>query len=207
MVKQVEWKALKREKLSQGQMKDKRKEGFVPVNLNFRGKDSMSLFIDGYSLQNRPYGNFKIELAVEGEKEVYTCFLKDLQYGHVANLIIHADLQGLTKGQELDMDVVIELVGESIGIKNGGALNLGVSSVKIRTLPRNMPSKFEVDISELNIGDSIDVKDMTFKAEHVLIEPVEGMIVSIAERKVYVEEEAGDTDLPTEPEILSEKEK
>ncbi len=56
--------------------------------------------------------------------------------------IIHADFQGLTVGQELDIDVPFEIVGDAPGVKAGGILNTSVTSCKIRTLPKKHPRNY-----------------------------------------------------------------
>lgn len=204
MIQQVEWKVEKRKKMTKGEMKDKRKAGFVPAILSIRGEESVPFFIEDTVLKNRPYGNFKIDLKVKGIKDPFPCFIKELHYGHIANIIIHADFQGLKKGQELDVDVPIELVGTPIGVDQGGVLMSDITSVRIRTLPRNMPEKITVDISGLNIGETIGVQDIEFKKEHVLQEPTSGSVASVIEKAKMEDEPAAE---PTEPIILSEKDK
>lgn len=203
MLQTVKWKASKREPLTQGEMKQKRKEGFVPAVIVSRGKQSVPVFITGYDLLKRPFGNFRIELNIEGEKKPVDCLLKDLQYNFSSDRVVHADLHELTVGQELDVDVAFELMGEPAALKNGGVLNTAVQSVRIRTLPRNIPEKIEVDISGLKMGGSIHISDIKFAKEHTLLEPTEGVIVYISEPKMMAEPEA-EGEMP-EPEIISEK--
>lgn len=203
MLQTIKWEAARRENITQGEMKAKRMAGFVPAVVISRGKESTSVFLNAYDLKKRPFGNFRIELQIEGEKETVDCLLKALQYNHTADSIIHADLQELTKGQELDVEVSFELVGTPVGIKNGGVLNHGISSVMIRTLPRNIPEKIIVDISKLNVGDSLHVSDVKFGGDYTLLEPTEGTIAYISEPR-SMESETGSGEI-SEPEIIKEK--
>jgi len=203
MIQTIKWTATIRENMTDGELNAKRKSGFVPAIISTRGKESTAVFLLASDLKKRPYGNFRIELTVEGIKEPFDCFLKDLQYNHTSDTIIHADLQGLTVGQELDIDILIELVGNPEGVKAGGVLNTSIHSVRIRTLPKNMPEKIVVDISKMKIGDSIHISDIKFSDLHTLLEPTEGTIVSIAEPR-KAEDETSEEEA-TEPEIITEK--
>lgn len=205
MLQTIKWKATKREPLTQGELKAKRASGLVPAVLISRGKESVPVFLSGYDLQKRPFGNFRIELSIEGEKETIDCLLKELQLNFSADKIIHADLHELTKGQELDVDVSFELTGDPVGLKKGGILNTGIASVRIRTLPRNIPEKIVVDISGLGLGESVNISDIEFNENHTLIEPTEGTIAYVSEPKMAEDENAEGSDEMSEPEIISEK--
>ena len=205
MIETIKWEATKRKDMTQGEMKAARKSGLVPAIINLKGKESVSVMMNLIDIQKRPFGNFRIELKVKGIKEPFDCFLKTIQYNFNQD-IVHVDFQGLTVGQELDIDVAFELLGEPAGVKMGGILNTGVTGVKIRTLPKNMPNSIQVDISGLNIGDSINVTDIKFSENHTLIEPLEGVVASILAPKTEEEAEADMTPgEAAEPEIISEK--
>lgn len=204
MIQTIKWEASKRKPMTQGEMKANRKEGLVPAVISLRGEESVSVFLNALDIQKRPFGNFRIELKVKGVKEPYDCFLKSMQYDHFAGKPIHADLQGLIKGQEIDIDVHFELTGEPAGVKQGGILNTDITSVKIRTLPRNIPEKITIDISGLKIGESLHISDVKFSDDHTLLEPLEGAIVHISEPRM-VETEASESGELPEPEIISEK--
>jgi large subunit ribosomal protein L25 len=203
MLETIKWEAIKRKPMTQGEMKAMRAEGFVPAIISRKGEESVSIALKEMDLIKRPFGNFRIELKVKGIGEPFDCFLKSLQHDYAANRIIHADLQGLVVGQELDIDVTLELVGDAPGVKDGGILNTSITTVKIRTLPKNIPNSIPVDISALKIGESINITDLVMKEEHTLVEPLEGSIVSITEPRAEVEE-AADTEM-VEPEIITEK--
>ncbi len=203
MIQNIKWEATKRKPITKGEMNVQRAEGLVPAIINSKGEETLSIFIKHFDLMKRPSGNFRIELKVKGIKEPFDCFLKELQYDYVSGKIIHADFQGLTVGQELDIDVPFEIVGDAPGVKAGGILNTSVTSCKIRTLPKNIPGTIQIDVSGMEIGDSINITDVKFAEEHTLIEPLEGSIVSIIDKRR--EEETEEETEITEPEIITEK--
>lgn len=203
MIETIRWEGTKRKDMTKGEMNAMRTSGMTPAIITLKGENSVPVFLNTMDIEKRPFGNFRIELKIKGIKEPFDCFLKTIQYNHDSTRIVHADLQGLVVGQELDLDVMIELIGEAPGVKQGGILNTGLTSVKIRTLPRNIPGSIQVDISELNIGDSIGVQDIKFSEDHTLIEPLEGGVVSCSEPKVEAEVDP-DAEMAM-PEIITEK--
>lgn len=205
MIKTIKWEATKRKPMTQGELSDARKSGLVPAVITERGKDSTPIMMNVLDLEKRPFGNFRVELKVKGIKEPFDCFLKTLQYNHTADKIIHADFQALTVGQEVDIDVSFEIVGEPAGLKMGGILNTGITSVKIRTLPRNIPEKITVDISHLNIGESFNITELEFHERYTLLEPTEGSIAYVSEPRIEEVEAAEPMDSMPEPEIISER--
>ncbi|PLX68491.1 MAG: 50S ribosomal protein L25 [Denitrovibrio sp.] len=204
MIQNIKWEATKRKEMTKGELKIQKAAGLVPAIITRRGEDSISIFVNHMDLVKRPSGNFRIELKVKGIGEPFDCFLKELQHDYVANTIIHADFQGLTVGEELDIDVPFELVGTAPGVKAGGILNTSITSCKIRTLPKNIPGTIQIDVSELQIGDSINITDVKFAAEHTLVEPLEGSIVSMIDKRKE-EEETEEASEIAEPEIITEK--
>jgi len=199
----VKWQAFKKEGLTKGQLKAKRREGLVPAVLNKKGQEPLTFFVNSMDIKNKPSGNIKITLEIEDQKEPILCFLKSIDRDYTTNPI-HADFQELTIGQELDVEVHIKLIGEPKGVKSeGGILNVGVTSIKIRTLPKNMPENIEVDISMLKVGDAIDVKDIKLGEDYTLIEPTEGLVASVIVPKEEAESEMSD-EMP-EIEIIKEK--
>ncbi|PLX67629.1 MAG: 50S ribosomal protein L25 [Denitrovibrio sp.] len=205
MIKTIRWEATKRKPMTQGEMNEARKAGQVPAIVTHRGEDSIPIMMNVMDLEKRPFGNFRVELKIKGIKEPVDCFLKTLQYNHTADKIIHADFQSLTVGQEVDIDVSFEIVGEPEGLKHGGILNTSITSVKIRTLPKNIPEKITVDISHLKIGEAFNITEVEFSEEHTLLEPTEGAIAYVSEPRLEEVEPADGPEEMPEPEIISER--
>ena len=104
------------------------------------------------------------------------------------------------------MEIPVHLIGESPGVELGGILEHGLREIKLESLPKNIPDKIEVDITNLNIGDVLFVKDLSLPEEVRLVEEEEKVVVSIlAPRKVEEEavEETVEETVDTEPEVIS----
>lgn len=86
--------------------------------------------------------------------------MQDIQFHPVTDKIIHIDFYQLFKDKELTMDIPVRLHGNSPGVRNGGRLLFRKRKLAIKALPDNLPDFFDIDISELNIGDNISVETL-----------------------------------------------
>jgi len=104
--------------------------------------------------------------------------IKDIQRNSLTRKFVHIDFLEVAQDKEFNTTVRVTLTGESIGVKlHDGILQQLVTDVPVRCLPKNLPSDFELDISELNLGDSVSVKDLTV-GEGVVIGLDEGQIIA-----------------------------
>ncbi len=179
MLTNVKWEAIPRGDMTKGELKKKREEGLIPAVVSSRGKESTSLFVKLSDLQRRPYGNFTIELEFNDNREPITCFLKNIQFSHVGYKILHVDFQELTRGQEVDIEIPLQLTGEPVGLDKGGIVNQLIDKVLIRTLPKYLPEKFEMDISHLDVNESVDITELKLPEHITLLEPTEGTVASV----------------------------
>ncbi len=147
-----------------------------------------------------------ISLKVEGHDE-YECVIKDVQFDPVTDKILHFDLLGLTRGEVFQLEVPVQLKGSAAGVKEGGILQENLHKLSIECLPKDIPEALEVDVSELNIGDSIHVGELSFEnvkilnpedsiVASVIVPKIEKEVVEEAEELEVAEEEA------TEPEVI-----
>lgn len=113
----------------------------------------------------------------------YLTKLQDVQFHPVTDKVIHADFLELT-GKQIKMDIPLRIKGNSPGIMRGGKLVINKRKVPIKAKPEDMPEFLDLDISNLDIGDLIKVKDIKSDSFKILLEP-ETFLVKIAKtRKV-----------------------
>lgn len=142
-----------------------------------------------------------IGLEMEG-KEESECILKDVQFDPVTDKVIHFDLIGLTKGETIEIEVPVRLVGSAIGVKDGGILQHVLHKIHIECLPKDIPDQVDVEVTNLKIGDSVHVKDLQIEAVKFTTLS-DSVIVSVTHPKVEKEPVAGETTEITEPEVIS----
>ncbi len=149
---------LKVEKRETGKQiaKQYRREGKVPGVYYIRGEESIPILSDPLSLRPVVFTREThiISLEMEGE-EPKECVLKDITFDPVTDKITHFDLIGLSRGEMMNFEVPVVVTGAAPGVREGGILQQNIHKLNIRCRPSKLPSKVEVDISELELGSSI----------------------------------------------------
>ena len=148
-----------------------------------------------------------ISLKLDGHEE-YECVIKDVQFDPVSDEVLHFDLIGLTRGEKIQLEVPIKLLGNAVGVKEGGLLQESMHKLSIECLPKDIPQLLELEVTELNIGDSIHVSDLNFE-NITILNPENTIVVSVVLPKVEIEveeveegEELAEEEGAAEPEVI-----
>jgi len=148
-----------------------------------------------------------ISLKLDGHEE-YECVIKDVQFDPVTDEVVHFDLIGLTRGEKIQLEVPIKLLGNAVGVKEGGLLQESMHKLSIECLPKDIPQLLELEVTELNIGDSIHVSDLNFE-NITILNPENTIVVSVVLPKVEIEveeveegEELAEEEGAAEPEVI-----
>lgn len=141
-----------------------------------------------------------IDLVIDGTER--SVVVKQVQMDKRRREPMHVDFFVVTANRPLEVNVPIELHGTPAGVREGGLLDVQRREVRISVLPRFIPNHVEVDVSALNIGDSLHVKDLVagLPAEAEVLDDLELAIVAVVPPRV-VEEEEPDTEA-AEPEVI-----
>ncbi|GMQ81395.1 MAG: hypothetical protein BMS9Abin05_0826 [Rhodothermia bacterium] len=128
----------------------------------------------------------RVEITLDGK--AYECILKDVDFDPITDKPIHADFQILVAGELLTLNVPVHYVGDSVGVLDGGTPQEFVHEISVRCLPKHIPDHIDVDISHLNIGDSILVRDLDL--ENVTINfPEDQALISVIQPREIIEPE------------------
>ena len=105
--------------------------------------------------------NVLVELAIAGEDSSRTALVQEVQHSPVGGDIRHIDFHAVSMDQMIQAEVPLEPTGIAVGVKTfGGLLEQSLRSLAIECLPADLPDRITVDVSQLNIGDSIHVRDI-----------------------------------------------
>jgi large subunit ribosomal protein L25 len=105
--------------------------------------------------------NVLVELEVAGEKSNRTALVQEVQHSPVSGDILHIDFHAISMDETIQAEVPLEATGIPNGVKNfGGLLEQSLRALTIECLPRDLPDRITVDVSQLNIGDSIHVRQI-----------------------------------------------
>ncbi|KHE71486.1 50S ribosomal protein L25/general stress protein Ctc [Halobacillus sp. BBL2006] len=198
--------AKQRQDLKQSVTRELRLEGNVPSVVYGKDKEPITVAVNSIELLKtvRDEGkNAIISLDIEGKDSV-DVMLHEYQIDPLKDELIHADFYVVNMSEEMDVEVPIHLEGEAAGSKEGGVLQQPLYELAIRAKPRDIPEEILLDVSELNIGDSILVGDLKEARGYEITEDDDTTIVSVTPPEEMPEEpEAVDED--AEPEVINEK--
>ena len=149
-----------------GQIRDKaaraavtRNEGRIPAVI-YGGEVNEQFSVTMNDIKSLIYTpDFKLgELELDGSK--YRCIVQDVQYHPITDNIVHVDFLAIENGRKVKVDVPIRFKGVSPGVKEGGTLMQSMRRVQIKVDPEHLVEEMILDISELNLGFSVKVKDI-----------------------------------------------
>lgn len=145
-----------------------RREGFIPAVMYNKGKEGETLAIKsvefGTFLRQVKSGHLPTTIftLVDDNKRERRVIIKDIQYNITTYAVTHLDLEELLDDQKINVKVPIECIGaaECPGVKLGGVLRPVIRHIRVRCLPKDIPSYFELNVSSLGLKQSKRLKDL-----------------------------------------------
>lgn len=153
-----------REATGKGTARKLRAAGVVPAVFYGHGMESVALQIKALLLERAIHGGANALIDLEGPKQVKNkpVLIKDLQRNPATRKLLHCDLFAVDLKEKLTIDVPIHYIGRARGVvEQGGVLETLTRQLQVSCMPLAIPESFEIDVSELEIGDSIYVRDVT----------------------------------------------
>ena len=203
-------KSDRRNEAGKGVARKLRRSGRIPAVYYGRGETPISITIGLKELEEIIHqsggSNVIVDLKVEGDGAGdRKAIIREIQRDPVEGTILHLDLQHISLTERITVEVPIVLVGTPIGVKDGGGiLEHLLREVEVECLPTDIPSKLEVEVSGLNIGDSLHVSDL--KADRVTIKTeADRAIAAVVPPTILEEVKPAEEGAPTEPELVKEK--
>src|SRR5213080_191714 len=165
MAKQVKLKAEPRASVGRSAVRKLKAHGVIP-EIIYGGKDKpQPLQVaarDINAMMSHASGeNVLVELEIAGEDSSRTALVQEVQHSPVGGEIRHVDFHAISMDQMIQAEVPLEPTGTAVGVKTfGGLLEQSLRTLTIECLPRDLPDRITVDVSQLNIGDSIHVRNI-----------------------------------------------
>jgi large subunit ribosomal protein L25 len=180
--------AQKRTEFGNGPTRRLRRQGLVPGIVYQSGGDSLPLALPGHDLKRTLVeGRTSVIDLVIGEELTQPVLVKDWQLHPVRGDVMHVDFQQVDLTQEIEAPIPLTLVGNSVGVRDGGVLDQPLREVVVSALPDSLPDHIEVDVSELQVGDSLTVADITAPAGVTVISEAETVVASVVAPTVEAE--------------------
>lgn len=162
---QASLKAEKRDGTGKGVARKLRGTGRIPAVLYGHGEETRSLSLNGHEFelltQRVHIENTIIQLEIEGEKGEIKALAREVQRHPHRPVILHVDFYQIHAGEKITVEIPIRLTGQAPGVKAGGMMQHALTEIEVRCLPDAIPDYIEVDVSALEIGDSIHIGDVT----------------------------------------------
>jgi large subunit ribosomal protein L25 len=178
--------ATAREATGKGVARKLRAAGKIPAILYGGGRKAVSLTLDATALQKLLHAseaglNTLIDLKVAGHAELdgKTVMVRELQRDPVRGRYVHADLYEVDLTQKIAVQVPIHLTGKAVGLDSGGIVDHALRELEVRCLPRAIPDQITVDVSSLDIGDSLHVRDLVLPEGVELVSNLDLSVVSV----------------------------
>jgi large subunit ribosomal protein L25 len=191
--------AQERSEFGDGPARRLRRQGFVPGVVYQPGRPSLALSLPDRDLR-RALAEGRtavIDLTIDGSG-ARPVLLKDWDLHPVRGNVLHVDFQEVDLTVEVEAPVAVVLVGVPAGVKEGGVLDQTLREIVVRALPDTLPDHLEIDVSELDIGSSTSVADITAPPGVTLVTEPEIVVASVVApsvEEVVEEPEEGDEEL------------
>lgn len=210
MAKQVKLAAERREVTGRSAIRKLKARGVVPA-IVYGGTDKaqplqVSRRDISLMLSHASGENILVELEIAGEKSSRMAMIQEIQHSPVGGDVLHVDFHVVSMDEKIEADVPLEPSGIANGVKNfGGLLEQSLRTLEVECLPRDLPDKITVDVSNLNIGDSIHVRDVKLPAGVTAKTQADLTAFSVLAPAVEEEPVAAVAEAAAGPEVITEK--
>jgi len=175
-----------RENVGKKDAKKQRTDGKVPCVL-YGGKDQVHFTTDATSFKCLVYSPDAYTVKLDINSKNYDAILQDIQYHPVTDNILHVDFLEIFPNKAVTISVPVKHIGVSEGVLKGGKLIQKLKKLKINALPANLPDDITVDISPLEIGQSIKVSDIQ-KENITFLDSPNAVVIGVRVTRAVVEE-------------------
>ena len=170
-----------------------RREGGVPAVLYGRSQDTLAIQLSARTFKQflRTYGENVIINMEIGESDPETVIIKEIQRDPVEkHQVLHADFIRISLDEPVTSSVPVVMVGIPSGVEEGGVLELPLRQVTLHCLPMQLPTEISIDVSELDIGDAIYIRDLDLDDEVEILDESDRIIATVSQPRIQLELEA-----------------
>jgi large subunit ribosomal protein L25 len=183
MAKSATIEAAPRNATGKGAARAARRSGRIPAILYGHGEASVPLTVDAHSFERLQHEvsveNTLIDLALEGQVPMKV-LVREVQRHPYRDLVLHVDFFHISMQEKLTVEVPVVLIGTARGVRlNGGIQDHAMREIEVLCLPSDIPEKIEVDVSELDIGDSVRVGDIHVPNVQILADAEQAIVTIV----------------------------
>jgi large subunit ribosomal protein L25 len=181
-MKTLEIKGALRQDLGKKGSRDLRKHGLVPCVM-YGGEKNLHFSAHENHFKKLVYTPdvFLVKLEIDGQ--VSDAVMKDIQFHPVTDSILHIDFVQVFPDKKVTVNLPIRLTGSSVGIRAGGKLRQRRRYLKVKGLIRDMPDRLEIDMTNMDIGDSLKIGDLSYDNLEIM-DPSRAMVVGVVSSRL-----------------------
>jgi large subunit ribosomal protein L25 len=184
-----------------------RKEGKIPAIFYAQGEESIPISVETKTIQQLINHEVNVLNVIFPDGKIRKSIIRDIQRDPLTDTIIHLDFLGIKLTEKIRITIPIVLKGTPVGVKDGGILEHLLRDVEVEGLPLDIPEHIEVDVSALNIGNSIRLQDI-HSEKFVFASEINHAVANVIHPKVIqLEEEVVEEPVEEGEETSEEKEK
>jgi len=211
MAKQQKLSAVTRLETGRSAVNKIKQQGLVPAVV-YGGQDKpIALTVNAREIHNilshatSEHFLVDLEIADGGSKSSRLALVQEVQHHPIKGTVLHVDFHAVKADEVLHAAIPVETTGEPAGVKNfGGILEISMHELEVECLPKDLPEIINLDVSALNVGDAIHVKDIQFPAGvSSRIDP-DLIVVRVSAPTVEIEPVAT-AEAAAGPEVIKEK--
>lgn len=211
MVEKISIDAEKREKVGTNKVHDLREQDILPGVIYGQDGESIPIQLNYRDVEKALEDKgWVYELQMGDNEANETAKLKDLQWDHLGENVLHIDFERVSTDEPTELNVPLVTVGTSNAIEgSGGYLQHHLQSITVSGVPEDIPEQIPISIEGIGIGDTIHVGDINLPDNVEAVTPDDRLIISVHEAREVLEEEEEELELaPTalEPEVVGEDE-
>jgi large subunit ribosomal protein L25 len=211
MAKQLKLKAQVRAGAGRPVARKLRRQEIVPASICSKGEDSQLVQVDKKEITKllahatSEHVLVDLEIADGGKTTSRLALIQEVQHHAVRRDIIHVDFHAVRADEKLHAAIPVEPIGEANGVKNfGGVMEVAIHELDVECLPKDLPEIIRVDVSALNIGESIHVRDLQLPEGVVAKANPDLTVIAVSAPRVEAEPVPG-VEAATQPEVIKEK--
>jgi len=166
-MKSIELNVIRRKSTGKKDTRNLRKNSQVPCVI-YGGKENLHFFAEDKAFRDLVYTNhvYVVNLNMEGKK--YKAIMKEIQFHPVSDKLNHIDFIEVTSDKPIVVELPVEITGSSVGIRAGGKLRQRKRYIKVKGLIEHLPDSLVIDISDLDIGQSVLAGELKYPQVEIL---------------------------------------
>jgi large subunit ribosomal protein L25 len=173
--------AKRRDGAGKGVARKLRASGRVPAVFYGHGREPVSLSVDARELLHLIHvnsgTNLLVDLMIDGTPHM--AIAREIQRDHIHSTFIHVDFLGVNREETITVNVEVNGIGEPAGVKAGGVIEHHLREISVECLPQDVPDSIDVDISALELGDMLHVRDLAAPAGVTILSNPDDAVLSV----------------------------